>query len=472
VIVTCEQCATQFQLDDSKVPDGGIRVRCSRCKCAFFVESVRRPDADCAKDLAQEALAQDRTAVADGESWAPGSEDDESDWQFNEEITQPPDPGVRPDDAVADPEQLDDLAAAREAVDDLLGSSFAEPVDPVLGFDSGLDLGSSDLEIDYSGSAALGGVGAKTDLPVEPEQDPNAVTLGRAVPPKEPGEAAPEEGGLDVGPDLEIGEVSDSSLPDLGRPEGWELFAEADDSVARSEGSPIGRISPPLLTEAETASETPEPVRRAADDLAFEANAEDAARFARIARVRIAVGWAAVCLLCAYAVVVGLGHRFWVSQPARASLSIAGLDAGGIQGSWIENAVAGPIYVVSGDLRAASSTSTPGGSLLRIRLLDAAGTPIAAESAAVGPRVPAEQVRERNLWDLRQVQEAGAPRMAGEPFAPGERRPFLAVLGSLPPSAVAFEFQAAEAASLAPEVGDGADLAYPEGGLGADGVIE
>ena len=154
----------------------------------------------------------------------------------------------------------------------------------------------------------------------------------------------------------------------------------------------------------------------------------------------------------------------------RASSSIASLDVGGIRGRWIENAVAGPIYVVSGDLGAASST--PGGSLLRIRLLDAAGTPIAAESAAVGPRVPEEQVREWNLWDLRQVQEGGALRIAREPFAPGERRPFLAVLGSLPASSSAFEFQVARAASLAPEVGDAADLAYPVDGLGADGVVE
>src|SRR5204863_9299054 len=37
VIVTCERCETEFQLDDTRVPESGARVRCSRCKHAFFV---------------------------------------------------------------------------------------------------------------------------------------------------------------------------------------------------------------------------------------------------------------------------------------------------------------------------------------------------------------------------------------------------------------------------------------------------
>ena len=43
MIVTCERCATQFQLDDGKVKGEGIRVRCSRCKHAFFVAAPGAP---------------------------------------------------------------------------------------------------------------------------------------------------------------------------------------------------------------------------------------------------------------------------------------------------------------------------------------------------------------------------------------------------------------------------------------------
>ena len=43
MIVTCERCDTEFQLDDTRVPESGARVRCSRCKHAFF---VARPAAE------------------------------------------------------------------------------------------------------------------------------------------------------------------------------------------------------------------------------------------------------------------------------------------------------------------------------------------------------------------------------------------------------------------------------------------
>ncbi len=32
MIVTCEGCETKYMLEDSRVPEGGIRVRCPRCK--------------------------------------------------------------------------------------------------------------------------------------------------------------------------------------------------------------------------------------------------------------------------------------------------------------------------------------------------------------------------------------------------------------------------------------------------------
>ena len=57
MIVTCEQCATQFHLDDAKVPPGGVRVRCSRCKHAFFIEPAgEAPELGGVDRAAQDAL--------------------------------------------------------------------------------------------------------------------------------------------------------------------------------------------------------------------------------------------------------------------------------------------------------------------------------------------------------------------------------------------------------------------------------
>jgi len=37
MIVTCASCLTKFNLDESKIPDKGARVRCSRCQHVFYV---------------------------------------------------------------------------------------------------------------------------------------------------------------------------------------------------------------------------------------------------------------------------------------------------------------------------------------------------------------------------------------------------------------------------------------------------
>ncbi|MDP7573394.1 MAG: zinc-ribbon domain-containing protein, partial [Myxococcota bacterium] len=85
MIVTCEGCSTRFQLDDERVPHGGIRVRCSCCKHAFFVKPVQTAGDPVARAVT-EALHGDENAArhpAREPGGGCGAEDD--DWQFNHE---------------------------------------------------------------------------------------------------------------------------------------------------------------------------------------------------------------------------------------------------------------------------------------------------------------------------------------------------------------------------------------------------
>jgi predicted Zn finger-like uncharacterized protein len=484
VIVTCEQCETQFQLDDSKVPESGIRVRCSRCKHAFFVESPHRPDTARADDLAREALAQDSAVASrDRDSNATGLENDESDWQFNEEVDRAP----APDDG------KDDLAAAQEAVDDLLGSTFSrsvdlvtgsdESIDPVVGpddsidlgqldLDDGIDPGGSDLDLDAPGPSMEDAAGAELDLSPEPAEDPNAVTNDRSIAsedsarPVTPAPAEPEGLRLEASAVPDRREASDDRLTQLGSPDDLELRTGDATPEPPSSGTPVGRLSPSVPEEIENPSRAAAPVHRGADDGAFDVDTQTVTGAAWISRVRGGVGWALVGLLCAYAGVVGLWPRASASEPVLGAQPVAGLEADAVRGRWIENAVAGPIYVVSGELRATSSAPLPTGSLLRVRLLDADGAAIGVEPAAVGPLVSAERLRHWSLRDLREFQETGALRLAWDPLAPGEHRPFHAILGRVPPTAVAFEFQVVAAASQAPEPDAGADIPHSAPDLG------
>ncbi len=51
MIIQCEQCSTKFRLDDSKVTDKGVKVRCAKCRNVFTVrkeplETEAQPDLD------------------------------------------------------------------------------------------------------------------------------------------------------------------------------------------------------------------------------------------------------------------------------------------------------------------------------------------------------------------------------------------------------------------------------------------
>ena len=48
MIIQCEQCQTKFKLDDSKVADKSIKVRCARCRHVFSVAGTRSVPADSA----------------------------------------------------------------------------------------------------------------------------------------------------------------------------------------------------------------------------------------------------------------------------------------------------------------------------------------------------------------------------------------------------------------------------------------
>ena len=57
MIVECDSCATRFQLDESRVPLTGIRVRCSNCKKAFFLKHPSASETDIVDAVARDAAA-------------------------------------------------------------------------------------------------------------------------------------------------------------------------------------------------------------------------------------------------------------------------------------------------------------------------------------------------------------------------------------------------------------------------------
>ena len=61
MVVSCQKCHTRFQLDEARIPKKGVRVRCSKCKHAFFVGKPGAED-DALHGLAEEAAATGRAS--------------------------------------------------------------------------------------------------------------------------------------------------------------------------------------------------------------------------------------------------------------------------------------------------------------------------------------------------------------------------------------------------------------------------
>jgi predicted Zn finger-like uncharacterized protein len=387
VIITCEQCRTQFQLDDSRIPERGARVRCSRCKHAFFVKPAIEAG-DPVEHAVEQALAEDEEPQSGSpEDLGPavvlrGEVEEESDWEFNEDA---PDPGS-------------DLTAAREAVDDLLGSVDEAPSEQ--GHDA---LISTDSDVDEEIDSLLDSTGCAADLE-EPEPEPAA--------PTEPEPAAP------------------AAEEELGSPENWDFFADEQECSPSEETVPEPTAIGQIRLGPQPALERP----------SVEAEVEPSKTWQQLRRLAHAAGWLSVVLL-----VLGGLHGGIVAQRAeplamRTSQAAARFEATAVEGRWLENAAAGPIYVISGKLLRAGSRPAVPGAWLAVRLFDANGMLLSEEAATAGPALPEARLREEDPRELRAAQAALA--MASVPLVPGDAWAFQAILTDLPEAATRFDLAA------------------------------
>jgi predicted Zn finger-like uncharacterized protein len=439
VFVTCGSCKTEYELDDAKIPAGGARLRCTNCKNSFVVTPPEASDLRSADDLAHDAIsaAAQRRAAAEAVQDAAPDEDSEveADWQFNDEIASPetePEPDPEPQAGAGRPgfsldmlepppgtidspfgEQGDDwsdLSLAEEAVDDLLGAGgpvaddAAAAVDDLLG------------EMDTSSWGA-------PERDSQPDSKASREALELA---DEPAPAAPH---TSAAPDASAGfEDLSSGLEDLSDLDVFDSIEESAEPArsSRSQGrsgaaSRDGARSEPQVKIAVAMARTPEAPTRWTD------------------RLSVVAGWIAVGALVAFSLVEGLAPHSGVTRAQAGSWSGAGFEADQIVGRWVDNAVAGSIYVVSGRVRRASGSASSSQDALGIALLDANGHAIDRPPAPLAPSIPDRVLREASPTEIAAFQQ----RRAGQIAAVGGRwSSFEVVLSDLPSNAGRFELQA------------------------------
>lgn len=65
MLITCENCHTKYKLDDSKLPAGGHKVRCTKCLNTWFVASAVPAAAPAAVEAASDEMASFEAALAE-----------------------------------------------------------------------------------------------------------------------------------------------------------------------------------------------------------------------------------------------------------------------------------------------------------------------------------------------------------------------------------------------------------------------
>lgn len=411
MIVTCERCATQFQLDDKRVPADGVRVRCSRCKHAFQIFRPDLSEAQRIQRVAKRALEESQAelgeppAQAEGDTFDP-VEEEESDWTFNDDRD-------IPDEAPA----LDQAAEPRDVVDDLLAGEAAASADERLDPEASAML-ATDGAIDFSAPEAEGPApaGVGTGMSEAEAADSGEVAAHRPTVHEELEAVIAEEGPLDEDPTGDP--LDEPSAPDeLGSPDEWDFFAE--------EGDPA--------TGADTFSDEGANADFGNRSMVVHPDLvdDDAPRTGRWrARIGEAVGWTAVSLLFVLGLHAGLKpHPLDVVTLTATSVADARLE--GVSGRWIDNRVAGPIYVVSGVVRG-------GASPLAVELVDAEGRRLETPAIPLGSPLGVSRLREEDPAVLHSLhaEEQRVRRRA-------PRGPFTALVGRLPARSTTYRFVSA-----------------------------
>ena len=260
--------------------------------------------------------------------------------------------------------------------------------------------------------------------------------------------------------------ASASEDPGLGSPESWDLVGSAEAREAAPAESP----------ELEEHGPGPEPLfareRVAALPIApIPVQSEPAGRAAPAARGRgrvaaafAAAGWLVVAALVGVALE---GVLFPRRAPAAAhALRAGGLTAHDLRGRFVENALAGPLFVVSAELRNASDAPQTPGEALRVVLLARDGSRVPAPAAWVAPVLEEGVLREASPEAIRGELERGARSLSATFLLPDASLPVAAVVESVPAQAVRFALEEVPIAELPGEATD-AGAAAAESDTGA-----
>jgi predicted Zn finger-like uncharacterized protein len=479
LVVECGKCGTRFQFDASRIPDDGIRVRCSRCKHAFFLQHPSQSQAGAVNALAQQAvenesLASPSTTHDLAGATDPGQSvaleapnvalDDEDDWEFNEDPLPDDDYGDINLDSESDDLNPDDLD---EDVYDANNIELADiDAEMVMNESSGMNLDGRELGADDL---------APSKMSVEDEGIDDALS--------EENKAAAQEYGQESAVDETPDENADAPGPGFGGEREEDAFGSMDEY---SGDEPTGDVTASAVTAPSAEQENiedpeswdffgddagPAPAHPTMDSVvqrqdvsaqareinpevvAFDAESEWRAYNRREpigALVRIATALLSVGVFVALGAGIYLGVIGSLDSGVHtpAFVDIGALRAANIRGQWVETENVGTVYVVSGDLLNPGIVPAFPERGVRVTLLGQDGNALDAGSAYAGTGLDFDALRMIAPGDISLKQVSAAQALGIQEISPGDSIPITATFTGIPDEATHFALNAVDSAEL------------------------
>jgi predicted Zn finger-like uncharacterized protein len=226
---------------------------------------------------------------------------------------------------------------------------------------------------------------------------------------------------------------------ELGAPESWDILAGIP-NAAESEAAkaPSPEIREPAAPRFATATDF-SPIFAARDRETLGAGGVVTAA---MSRAHAGIAWAGTAALTLW----GLAAVVWPNRiettPPLAAPAVAGIELEVERWRYVENAGAGFLFVVEGELRGTpSSASSP--SRLELVLLDADGRELPGSRVPLGAPVDETALRTDSLENLSARQLAAAQSLAQRPLRPAETARFAAIARVSPREARGWRIRAA-----------------------------
>ncbi len=466
MIIQCDHCSAKFRIDDAKLANGAVKVRCAKCKEIFVVKSEAPP----AESLQAPVSVQPPTATAGFEIDSSGADNDFSFDQEQSSGSSAPDipsPAADEFDWKDASVNIDTQGSSSE----FDGSTFGTDSAPAQAFVAPATSAAADNDFDF-GDINMQSSPAEGTLPLPP-QDDFSIDFGEISFATPPLPSAADEGGF---PEPSTGDFSfdDSPLADSSPVAGNDDFLlsfNTDESKPSAPPAEVGenvnfgdfsfgdmgddaKVDQAVVVQKQASPAekdfAPPPLLAAPDEelvpTSLASRKKSGSRFPLFLIfgaivIVVALAGAGVYFIGGSKAFSKAGLGFLVDWYGQKNAEEGGITLRNSTSSYVVNSSAGELFVVRGE--AVNNFNKPRASVqVKVSILGPGGAVLVSKSAFCGNSLSSEQLASLPLAKIEEaMNNQFGDSLANLGVKPGSAIPFVVVISAVPKEATDYSLQ-------------------------------